>query len=484
MKLFPKTFLYTLSLMVVITLIGHALLYTLMPIVYVNQKESTLKKEHQKMVQRLREMDAGQVKTEIENYVQQNQVFAKLKYDGKTTMLGSGYIQDMSGSGGDGGSGEDSQYLFQAAPLDGKSGEIPSDGAVATNQISNFDLYSSAQFIRRKDTFKSLSGQTCSLETTMSLQPVSEAKGVVLELLPFTLLICLVISVVFALLYSKRLTSPIRHISKMTARMEKLDRQARCAVNSEDEIGELAENVNVLYKSLLTTIDSLQKEINHVSEVEKSKVDFMRAASHELKTPVTAVGFTLDNMILGVGKFKDHDTYLAKCRELIEKLSDMISNILDTSKLNLSAGDEELQEVSLSQFLSMLIDPYALIARNKQLVMEVDVSKKLAVKIPIDAFSKAVSNILSNAVNYTAAKGKIRVYSGHRKLIIENDCLPLTAEQLAHVFEPFYRPDFSRARNSGGSGLGLYFTAQILSAYHFQYSFAPFNNGMRFTISF
>ena len=61
---------------------------------------------------------------------------------------------------------------------------------------------------------------------------------------------------------------------------------------------------------------------------------------------------------------------------------------------------------------------------------------------------------------------------------------PLTAEQLDRIFEPFYRLDFSRDRSTGGNGLGLYITARILSAYQIRYSFAPYEHGMRFTISF
>ncbi|WP_432401566.1 ATP-binding protein [Wukongibacter sp. M2B1] len=477
MKLFPKTFLYTLFLMVVITLIGHALIYALMPIVYVNQKESIMKEKHHEMVQRLQTMDDNQMKSETEKYVQQNQVFARLNYNGESFVYGSVYIQDIA-------SDDNSSFSFQAAPFDGKSGELPPNTIESENGIKNVVLYPSAEFIRTEETFTSPLGESCSLETMITLQPVSEAKSVVLELLPFTLLICLIVSVVFALVYSKRLTSPITHISKTTERMEKLDRQAICDINSEDEIGKLAENVNFLYKSLLSTIDNLQKKINHVSEVEQLKVDFMRAASHELKTPVTAVGFMLDNMMMGVGKFKDHDTYLPKCKKLIEKLSEMISNILDTSKLNFSAGDEEVQSVPLGKLLTQVIDPYLLIAKTKGLLMEVKLPEVLTVKIPPDAFSKAVSNVLSNAVNYTATGGYIQVYTEKHKLIIENECTPLAADHLEHIFEPFYRPDFSRARNSGGSGLGLYITAQILTAYRIQYSFIPFKRGMRFTILF
>lgn len=66
--------------------------------------------------------------------------------------------------------------------------------------------------------------------------------------------------------------------------MENLNKEAFCKVKTEDEIGMLATNINSLYENLLDTIVSLEEEIKNVSESEKIKVDFLRSASHELKT--------------------------------------------------------------------------------------------------------------------------------------------------------------------------------------------------------
>ena len=118
----------------------------------------------------------------------------------------------------------------------------------------------------------------------------------------------------------------------MTARMKELDPWVVCHVGTQDEIGILSENVNALYQSLLTTIDNLQEENARVSDAEAAKVDFLRAASHELKTPVTALGGMLDNMIMGIGRYRDWETYLPVCRDMVNKFGVMIQEILDASK--------------------------------------------------------------------------------------------------------------------------------------------------------
>ncbi len=90
--------------------------------------------------------------------------------------------------------------------------------------------------------------------------------------------------------------------------MAKMEKNAACDIILKNEIGVLADNINYLYQSLLLAIYNLEIEKQNVRESEKSKIEFLQAASHELKTPVTALNATLENMILGTGKYKDYDT--------------------------------------------------------------------------------------------------------------------------------------------------------------------------------
>ncbi|MPM18268.1 Sensor histidine kinase RcsC [bioreactor metagenome] len=302
--------------------------------------------------------------------------------------------------------------------------------------------------------------------------------------LPISLACCVVVSVICSLLFSKAFTIPIKRISANTERMAQLDSTVSCEVDSADEIGVLAGNINELYQSLLSTIENLQAEKKKVSESEKSKVDFLRAASHELKTPVTALNAILENMILGIGKYQDYDTYLPECKAMTERLGTMIRDILDTSKAGLSVENEAAVGFNISDFLTALCEPYRLIAKANGIVFDLDVSNGFDVVLPRHQFSKAVSNVLSNAVSYTEKGGLVSVYIDEHSIVVENECEPITPENLRHVFEPFYRPDYSRNRDDGGNGLGLYIVDTLLNAINIQYSFRPIEKpkGMRFTI--
>ncbi len=306
----------------------------------------------------------------------------------------------------------------------------------------------------------------------------------VMRALPISIICCVVISIACSFLFSRKITIPIKQIGAVTEQMARMERDAACKISSKDEIGILADNINHLYQSLLSTIESLEIEKQRVSESERSKADFLRAASHELKTPVTALNATLENMILGVGKYKDYDTYLPECREMTGRLADMIHDILETSKAGMTAENEEAVEVDLSELFSSLCEPYMLIARAKGISFRLELPDSFATILPSQMFGKAVSNILANAVAYTELGGIVSVYFDGRDILIENECVPIPQEVLRHIFEPFYRPDFARDRDKGGNGLGLYIVDTLLKAMDIPYSFCPIEEpqGMRFTI--
>lgn len=198
-----------------------------------------------------------------------------------------------------------------------------------------------------------------------SLNVTDYVTQTVLRALPLSLICCVIISIACSFVFSRKITVPIKQIGAVTEQMARMERDAACKISSKDEIGILADNINHLYQSLLSAIESLEIEKQRVSESERSKADFLRVASHELKTPVTALNATLENMILGVGKYKDYDTYLPECREMTGCLADMIHDILETSKAEMSAENEEAVETDLSEMLSSMCEPYMLIARTK-----------------------------------------------------------------------------------------------------------------------
>lgn len=300
--------------------------------------------------------------------------------------------------------------------------------------------------------------------------------------LPVSLVCSFLLSALCSFLFSKAITRPIEKISAATGRMLALDRTANCPVRTQDEIGMLAQNVNSLYAGLLSTIEHLEQEKNMVRDMERAKADFLRAASHELKTPVTALNATLENMILGVGKYQDYAAHLPACKEMTEQLSRMIHDILEAAKPG--SAMEPSVPADVSALLQKLCKPWQMIASAHAISFSLDLPEQFSATLPVGPFCKAVSNVLANAVAYTDAGKRVAVYMDGRSLIIENECVPIPADEIHRLFEPFYRPGFSRSRKGGGNGLGLYLVDTLLTSMRLPYSFSPMSApaGMRFTI--
>lgn len=467
LKIFPKTFLYTLSLMLIIVLLSHTLIYFLMPWAYNYQQEKAL------------ETDTARLVEQITTTSPDNRLNCVMDFATKWTANVSVEYDDFS---------------YHMDLLKAETDAIPSpDGKVEVTVIATTtedglkislaeNPLGGADFFKVEQGFADGAG---GITAIVSRQHIEDAVSAVLMILPFTAILCMVISVLFALAYSRMFTRPIEQISAATEQMRELEPDAHCPNDTQDELGMLADNMNSLYQTLLSTIQTLEQEIEKVQAADIQKSNFLRAASHELKTPVTAVSAMLENMILGVGKYKDRDTYLAKCKVMTDRLAQMIKEILDASRAEF-AGEQEQTDFLIADVLGTVMEPYQIIAKAKGIAFSIDENEPYIVHLPQGMIEKAISNILANAVSYTEPDGVIHISCKRRQLVIENECTPIPPEHLAHIFEPFYRPDYGRDRAAGGNGLGLYLVSTILKSLNISYTFAPSENidGMSFQIFF
>ena len=185
-----------------------------------------------------------------------------------------------------------------------------------------------------------------------------------------------------------------------------------------------------------------------------------------------------------MGSYCDYSTYLPECKDIVEQLATMIHEILETSKINMETTQEDSTKCNLSDLILNVCEPYKLIAATHGINLKLDIPQEYRIIIPQKQFSRAFSNIIANAVTYTPNEGSVFVCLKEHTLTVENECIPIDKQQLAHIFEPFYRPDFSRNSDSGGNGLGLYIVSTIFSSLHISYEFLPTESqkGMCFSI--
>ena len=461
-KLFPKIFLCIVTLMILVIIVAHGLIYFFMPNIYNWYQKELIKNDLDQLVEKLEESDEeGKISVV-------SQFAAKWKAD--ISVNHSGFIYEIQ--------------LLGVESKRKEDGETENATIVAYKENDNIKIEVQKNTAENTDYFYiTKTYDHGNIITFVSRERIEEAVKVSLIVLPITASISIFISIIFSLLLSHIIVKPIKEIDQKTKDMRSLKKGIVCKIDTDDEIGDLSSNIDILYQSFLTTISNLEEKIDLVSRAEEEKVDFLRAASHELKTPITAVSAMLENMILNFGCYQDRDKYLVKCKRLVDELTNMIRRILDSSEIR-GRTDIVSETFNLSILINELIVPYQILANAKgiefqeEIVNDVEITKKKELLI------EALNNILSNAVLYTESEKSVRVFLSDTEARIENECIPIDEYHIKKIFSPFYRLEYDRNKNTGGNGLGLYIVNKTLDQLEIQYKFEPLedNLGMVFII--
>ena len=150
--------------------------------------------------------------------------------------------------------------------------------------------------------------------------------------LPVLCTIVLFGSIISSFFYSWYMTAPVKKVSELSKQMADMDFSGFCSAGRTDEIGVLSDSLNTLSRKLEVSLSELQEanqklqaDIDMERRLEKQRVEFFAAASHELKTPITIIKGQLQGMLYQVGRYKDRETYLAQSLEITDALSSVPS---------------------------------------------------------------------------------------------------------------------------------------------------------------
>ena len=306
----------------------------------------------------------------------------------------------------------------------------------------------------------------------------------ILKSFPLSFACCMVISLVFSFLFSKGITGPILSISTSVHQMSKLDRTAEITVISTDEIGGLANDINSLYQSLLVTIRNLEEEKDKVQLVEKEKIDFLRTASHELKTPLTVLKGHLSGMLNGVVGYENHSKYLQRSLAVTEKMEVLIRELLYISRIEKNKTSIQFANIDFAELLRTVIAELTDFISEKKLSLHINIPDRVSCPLDRAEMERAIQNILINAIRYSPDGEQVIVTVTETNTIIscsiENTGVKIPETTICHLFEPFYRVDISRNSATGGTGLGLYIVRGILENHNAEYGIKNTENGVCF----
>ena len=457
LKLFPKTFLVSIGLFAALIILVHALVYTLMPQFYLQQKEREAADDLTALTTKLRGKSTEEMSRVSQEFASMKNVNITLTIDGRDQ-----YFQG-----------------FQSINIVTDSGKSVDTSVV---KIADGQTVDPRSVILRQGSVMDKQGRAIAVKLLADVAPVTQAKLATLQVLPYTMLGSLLVALVFSYIYSRFVTRPIRQMAAVTTTMQRLEKGARYPVNSRDEIGVLGRNINELYQNLWQTIRSLEHENKRITQLEKEKIAFLRAASHELKTPLAALRIMLENMQLNIGEYKNRDQYLAESVAQVDRLAAMVNDVLRSGSVAEQALRQE-KRLRIDKLVAEVVDDYMLLAKTRGMTFTVN-TEPTTIRANRDMMRHVISNLVSNAVRHGDAGSVIKLTCDQRELAIENACKPLTKQQLQHVLDPFYRSNGDKKQHADSSGIGLYTVKMLLNAKGLDYDFTSHGQGMRFVVRF
>ncbi|CNJ62593.1 sensor histidine kinase VncS [Streptococcus agalactiae] len=372
--------------------------------------------------------------------------------------------------------GKELKYLDQTLELYSKSSDIKvfikknnNKNELQINDNINVNVKSdSNSLIIEEREIKLHDGKKIHLQFVSTADMQKDAKDLSLKFLPYSLSISFLFSIVISLIYAKSIKNNIQEITMVTDKMIKLDKETRLKISSNDEIGQLKQQINDLYCALLNTINDLEFKNKEILKLEKLKYDFFKGASHELKTPLSSLKILLENMKYNIGKYKDRDFYISECINIVDNLTKNVSQILSFYSIKDLNNDEEY--LNVGDTLDEVLEKYSILVNQKK----ININKELLdynIYIGKTALNIVFSNLISNAVKYTNRNGIINIKIANDWLLIEN----------SYDKNKILDASFD-LKLDNSNGLGLNIVKNILNKYNIKYEILHGENYFIFKI--
>ena len=425
-SIFAKIFLITFALFSSLVILLHASVYFIFPSTYIESQRQTILKKSEALAKSFQGQAEGTIESVIDLYSKTNDIKVSIKGKEKQNAL-----------------------------------EVKDDLLVNPDSQNN-SLVIEERKIQTKE------GKDLTLQFLATVDSQKEARDISLGFLPYSLLASFVLSVIASYLYARLISAPILEIKQMTKRMKRLDRTASLPIHSQDEIGVLKQQINDLYHHLLEVIDNLEQQKQENLKLEQMKVEFLRGASHELKTPLASLKIILENMRDKIGRYKDRDRYLSVSLDIVDEMNQIVLEILSLSSVQELGGDKEW--IQLDDVVNRILTQNQVLVENRSLSIDNYLSAtSIFMNLPI--LKLVLSNIISNAVKHSDKGGVIRIG-------LENEGTDFVIENTSVSKENIS----TKAQSKKEGGLGLFVVKYLLEHEELSYRFEESSTGMRFVM--
>lgn len=281
------------------------------------------------------------------------------------------------------------------------------------------------------------------------------------------ILVIIALSAVFVAFFisytlSKKLSSPLREISSTAKKLASGDYSVQFTSAQYTEIATLSDSLNYM-KDEMKKSDEFKKEL-------------LANTSHDLKTPLTMIKAyaSMIKEISGDDKVK-REKHLQVIIDEADRLTGLVNDILNTSKISSGLQDLNIKVFNLTDLIYSVINKFSYLQDTQGYSIMVDVDPNMYTSGDEEKLYQVVYNLVSNAINYTGEDKTVYVslkYIPQTNLInfsVKDTGKGISEEELAHIWDRYYRSKDSHTRPVKGTGLGLNIVKFIMESHKFSY---------------
>lgn len=259
-------------------------------------------------------------------------------------------------------------------------------------------------------------------------------------------------------------------------------------LTDENNVITLPDSLRDIEYSLNETKRISQQNLLIAKESEQRKNDLLVYLAHDLKTPLTSVIGYL-TLLRDEKEISSElrQRYLSIANDKALRLEDLINEFFEITRMNLTTLSVHPQTIDLILLLQQMISEDEVECKKNRLEIRLISPDSIKVAMDPEKIERVFSNLLKNAMMYAYSNSTILIevqVKDYLSITITNEADTLAKETLSHLFDQFYRADFSRGTKSGGSGLGLAIAKEIIEKHNGTISVHSENNHISFEISF
>ncbi len=360
---------------------------------------------------------------------------------------------------------------------------------------NTYDLYESYD-VRTKTNFIELvwndAGSDMYILVRTSVESLQANVDIANKFLAYAGILVAVLVSVLVFFATKSFIRPVEELSDIAKRMSNLDFNAKYKVESNDEIGELGQSINLLSEKLEDTIsdlksanNQLQRDIEQKVQVDEMRKEFLSNVTHELKTPIALIQGYAEGLKDNISE--DAESREFYCDVIIDeasKMNKMVKKLLTLNQIEFGNEAIEMERFDVVTLIRSVLESSDILIKQKDIRVQFDQTFTAEVWADEYMIEEVVTNYLTNAIHYTSKEKiiDIRVSKGNGRVRVSvfNTGEPIPEEDIDKIWIKFYKVDKARTREYGGNGIGLSIVKAIMESHNKPYGVINHSNGVEF----